>query len=100
MTATSGNAPHAGTSAFLAELTTGGLEVGDFTSADADLAIAANPLYGTGNGRGGSLNMRDLMVYAMAKRMNFPILCTGWDFAATDIAIHPASRLVTDQAPR
>ena len=53
MTATSGNAPHAGTSAFLAELMTGGLEVGDFTSADADLAIAANPLYGTGNGRGG-----------------------------------------------
>lgn len=92
MTATSGNEPHAGTSAFLAELMTGGLSVEDFTAADADLAIAANPLYGSGNGHGSRLNMLDLMVYAVAKRTGLPILCTGRDFATTDIAIHPASR--------
>ena len=64
-----------------------------FTDEDARIAVAANERFGTGNGRGGTLNLLDLMVYAVAKRMGLPILCTGKDFAATDAAIHPASRI-------
>lgn len=36
--------------------------------------------------------MLDVMVYCLARRLGRPILCTGRDFAATDAAIHPASR--------
>lgn len=68
------------------------LEVEAFTEADAGHASAANDRYGAGNGRGGTLNLLDLMVYGAAKRMALPILCTGRGFSATDIPIHPASR--------
>ncbi|MEA3010219.1 MAG: ribonuclease VapC [Sphingomonadales bacterium] len=68
------------------------LAVEPFTADDADIAAAANRAYGAGNGRGGTLNLLDLMVYATAKRMGLPILCTGRDFASTDALIHPASR--------
>jgi ribonuclease VapC len=44
------------------------------------------------NGRGGRLNLLDLMVYAAARRTGLPILCTGADFAASGAAVHPASR--------
>jgi len=70
----------------------GSLSIEPFTPEDAIFSSEANPLYGSGNGRGGTLNMLDLMVYGMARRMERPILCTGKDFAATDIAIHRASR--------
>lgn len=68
------------------------LAVEPFTGDDAEIAAAANLTYGAGNGRGGRLNLLDLMVYATAKRLGLPILCTGADFASTDITIHPASR--------
>ena len=68
------------------------LQVEPFTAEDAELAAAANLTYGAGNRRGGRLNLVDLMVYAVAKRLRAPILCTGGDFAATDAEIHPASR--------
>jgi ribonuclease VapC len=68
------------------------LDVEAFTYGDAEIATAANAEYGEGNGRGGRLNLLDLMVYAVAKRMDLPILCTGGDFASTDADIHPASR--------
>lgn len=63
------------------------------TADDSSIAADANRLYGLGNGRGGTLNFGDLMVYAVARRMKMPVLCTGQDFAATDIPLHPASRL-------
>lgn len=78
--------------ALLRNLLSAELAVEPFTSEDADLAAAANFEYGSGNGRGGTLNMLDLMVYGMAKRLNRVVLCTGRDFVATDIRIHPASR--------
>ncbi|MEM8826534.1 MAG: type II toxin-antitoxin system VapC family toxin [Pseudomonadota bacterium] len=56
------------------------------------LAVLANAEFGTGNGRGGTLNMLDLMVYAVSKDTERPLLCTGRDFAATDLDLHPASR--------
>jgi ribonuclease VapC len=70
-----------------------GVAVEPFTAEDAAIASRANVEHGAGNGRGGRLNLIDLMVYAAARRLNMPILCTGTDFASTGIAIHPASRL-------
>lgn len=68
------------------------LEIEPFTAEDAEIAGEANRAHGKGNGKGGTLNLLDLMVYAMARRLAEPILCTGRDFAATGIDIHPASR--------
>lgn len=55
-------------------------------------AAAANPEHGRGNGRGGVLNVLDLMVLGAARAEGRPILCTGRDFAAAGAALHPASR--------
>ena len=68
------------------------LEVEAFTLEDAEIATAANAAYGQGNGKGGTLNLLDLMVYAVAKRTGQPILCTGRDFADTDVPTHPIGR--------
>lgn len=88
-----GSMPHGGATALAAKLFSRGLRPEPFTGEDAALAARANIEHGLGNGRGGTLNMIDLMVYAVAKRLDRPILCTGRDYAATGIAIHPASRL-------
>lgn len=69
-----------------------GNDVIAYTAEDAKIASEANTAYGLGNGRGGTLNLLDLMVYAIAKRTGLPILCTGRDFLATNVDIHPASR--------
>lgn len=78
--------------AFLRDMLRHELRVEPFTVGDAELSIRANRDHGRGNGRGGTLNLLDLMVYAVAKRLNLPILCTGGDYAVTGIAIHAASR--------
>jgi len=70
-----------------------GLSVVPFDQAHANITVTARALYGKGNGRGGLLNFGDLMVYAVAKSRGEPLLCTGRDFASTDLEIHPASRL-------
>jgi ribonuclease VapC len=70
-----------------------GCEFPAFERGHADLSMRARDLYGRGNGRGGKLNFGDLMVYAIAKERGEPLLCTGGDFATTDLEIHPASRL-------
>lgn len=69
------------------------VEVAPFDQRHADLTATARDAYGRGNGRGGLLNFGDLMVYAVAKQRGEPLLCTGRDFASTDLDIHPASRL-------
>lgn len=70
-----------------------GLEIVAFEAHHAVLTRIARESYGKGNGRGGLLNFGDLMVYAIAKDRGEPLLCTGRDFASTDLNIHPASRL-------
>lgn len=70
-----------------------GVKIIDFDGQAAVAAAAANRRYGSGTGRGGLLNMLDLIVYGVARTMRRPILCTGRDFAATDAEIHPASRI-------
>jgi ribonuclease VapC len=79
--------------ALLQNLLAGELIVETFTAEDAAIASEANMAHGAGNGRGGRLNLVDLMVYATARRLGLPILCTGTDFSSTGIPIHPASRL-------
>ncbi|PZR82583.1 MAG: VapC toxin family PIN domain ribonuclease [Stutzerimonas stutzeri] len=76
----------------LAKLERRGCATVAFTQDHARIANEAEPLYGSGNGNGGPLNLLDLMVYAVAKERGEPLLCTGKDFAATDIELHPASR--------
>lgn len=70
-----------------------GVHIMPFGGPAAHAAIVANERFGGGNGRGGKLNLLDLMVYAVAKVEDLPVLCTGNDFSSTDIAIHPASRI-------
>jgi ribonuclease VapC len=76
----------------LSAITSHGGSILPFSAEAAAIAAAAIPRHGTGNGRGGTLNLLDLMVYGMAQALRAPILCTGRDFAATDAHIHPASR--------
>lgn len=72
-----------------------GCEIAAFDHRHAEIARTARDRYGRANGRGGLLNFGDLMVYAIAKQRGEPVLCTGRDFASTDLDIHPASRLAT-----
>ncbi len=59
----------------------------------ATIAAEAQRRYGKGNGQGGKLNLLDLMVYAVAKQRDEPLLFTGRDFTTTDVEVHPASRI-------
>jgi len=70
-----------------------GMTVVPYDHVHAKIAATARQSYGKGNGSGGLLNFGDLMVYAVAKQRGEPLLCTGRDFASTDLEIHPASRL-------
>jgi ribonuclease VapC len=72
-----------------------GVEVAPFERRHAAITAVAREQYGKGNAKGGLLNFGDLMVYAVAKDRGEALLCTGRDFASTDIEIHPASRLDT-----
>ena len=77
----------------IAELLATGLEIVAFEQRHAEITAIARERFGKGNGRGGMLNFGDLMVYAIAKDRGEPVLCTGNDFATTDLVLHPASRL-------
>ena len=78
---------------FIDQMIANGLEVAAYEQRHAKITAVARDRYGKGNGTGGKLNFGDLMVYAIAKNRKEPVLCTGNDFATTDLVIHPASRL-------
>lgn len=92
VTSLASNDPDPDAEILLSTLLARSCRVASFSNEDAALSAEAHRLHGRGNGRGGKLNMLDLMVYCMAKRLGHPILCTGRDFASTDAQIHPASR--------
>lgn len=69
------------------------INVAPFGSDDASAARNAAHLFGKGRQNRAQLNIVDLMVYGIAKRLDAPILCTGRDFAETDARIHSSSRL-------
>ncbi len=57
----------------------------------ADRALSAWRRYGKGRHRA-ALNFGDCFAYALAERTGLPLMCTGDDFAATDLeVIRPAS---------
>jgi ribonuclease VapC len=87
-----GSRPAPAAEELLSNLLGAELRIEPFTAADAEQASRANMEHGVGNGRGGRLNLIDLMVYAVARRLDRPILCTGTDFASTGVAVHPDSR--------
>jgi ribonuclease VapC len=61
----------------------------DIVPVDADLAARAMSgwrRYGKGRNRAG-LNFGDYFTYALAERTGHPVLCTGDDFAATNITV-------------
>lgn len=67
------------------------LEISKITVVDipADLydeMVRAYSLYGRGGGHPASLNFGDCLSYALAKRMNMPLLFKGDDFSQTDVA--------------
>jgi ribonuclease VapC len=67
----------------------------DIVPVDADLAARAMSgwrRYGKGRHPAG-LNFGDCFTYALADRTGHPVLCTGNDFAATDVAVvRPSQR--------
>jgi ribonuclease VapC len=72
----------------------------DIVPVDADLAARAMSgwrRYGKGRHPAG-LNFGDCFTYALAERTGHPVLCTGDDFAATDVTVvRPGP--ATDAAP-
>ncbi len=66
----------------------------ELVSVDADLAARAMSgwrRYGKGRHPAG-LNYGGCFTYALAERTGYPVLCTGDDFAATDVTVvRPAS---------
>lgn len=63
-----------------------GMEIMPVTATDVDLAFEAFLRYGKGSGSGAKLNFGDCFSYALAKRMNAPLLFKGNDFSQTDIS--------------
>ena len=70
-----------------------GLDVIAYDRRHAAVAAVAGERYGKGNGRGGKLNLLDLIVYAVAQERDDALLFTGRDFAATDVRVHRACRI-------
>lgn len=78
--------------ALIGYLTRFGMTTLAWDAGHATIAAEAQILYGKGNGRGGKLNLLDLMVYAVAIQRGEALLFTGRDFTTTDVLVHPASR--------
>ena len=81
------------TARFFQQLWRGQHRIEPLNAEIALIAHEANRRFGSGNGTGGLLNLLDLIVYATAKALDLPILCTGKAFTSTDAKIHPASRI-------
>jgi len=56
-----------------------------------DRAMAGWRQYGKGR-HPAALNFGDCFAYALASTRNLPLLCTGEDFAQTDVAVVPLGR--------
>ena len=67
-------------------LATTRLQTYPVTAEDAALAREAHIRFGKGTGHPAQLNFGDCFAYALAKRLNVPLLFKGSDFSKTDIA--------------
>lgn len=73
----------------------------DIVPVDADLAARAMSgwrRYGKGRHPAG-LDFGDCFTYALAERSGHPVLCTGNDFAATDVAVRRPTLTARHAAP-
>lgn len=61
------------------------VEIIPFDAAAAQAAHDAYRHWGKGSGAGAKLNMGDCAAYALAMRLNVPLLYKGEDFARTDV---------------
>jgi ribonuclease VapC len=61
------------------------LATGEIDAAAAQLAADAFLQYGKGRGHPARLNFADCLSYAVAKRLDYPLLYKGDDFIHTDI---------------
>jgi ribonuclease VapC len=66
-----------------------GARIEPFLPQDAPVAVAAFQRFGKGQGHPAQLNFGDCLVYAIARRLDGPLLCLGQDFAATDLSLVP-----------
>lgn len=65
----------------------------------ADRALGAWRRYGKGR-HPAALNYGDCFVYALSERTGFPVVCTGDDFALTDVdVLRPGEVLGAGEAP-
>jgi len=62
------------------------IEIVDVTADLADRALGAWRRYGKGR-HPAALNFGDCFVYALCDQTGLPLVCTGADFAATDLEI-------------
>jgi len=66
-----------------------GCEIVPFAASQAKAATAAFGRFGKGMGHRAHLNFGDCAVYALAALRGEPVLATGRDFKATDLAVVP-----------
>jgi ribonuclease VapC len=66
-----------------------GCEIVPFDAPQAKAAIGAFARFGKGMGHRAQLNFGDCAVYALAALRGEPVLATGGDFKATDLAVVP-----------
>ncbi|HXV93223.1 MAG TPA: type II toxin-antitoxin system VapC family toxin [Pseudonocardia sp.] len=64
----------------------GGIRLVEVDEVAADRAISAWRRFGKGRHRA-ALDLGDCFTYALADHTGFPVLCTGDDFAATDLPV-------------
>ncbi len=64
-----------------------GIRIEPVTVDQAHAARSAHLQFGKGTGHGVALNYGDCFAYALAKKMDAPLLCKGNDFRLTDIGI-------------
>ena len=62
------------------------ISMSPFNDVQLDIAREAAIRYGKGR-HGARLNFGDCFAYALAKSEDIPLLCTGGDFAKTDVAL-------------
>ena len=67
---------------FIAET---GIQVAAFTESDAEIATEAYRRIGKGSGHPAQLNILDTCAYALAIRLQQPLLFKGNDFTRTDV---------------
>lgn len=79
--------PDEARSAFDRAVQDAAIEIVPITDAMGREAVGAFPRFGKGRGHPAQLNLADCLVYACVKARQAPLLCTGNDFAKTDIPL-------------